>query len=107
MPGFLLHQGATVLCSHAGQAQPTAVNPRVTVSGQPIVTQASVYAIAGCTLPPPPAANGPCVTAQWISAATRVTASGIPVLLLDSQALCAPTGTPLMVAATQVRARAM
>ncbi|NEQ30832.1 MAG: hypothetical protein F6K04_07500 [Leptolyngbya sp. SIO4C5] len=107
MPGPLLHQNATVLCSHAGQAQPTVVNPRVTVSGQPIVMQSSVYAIAGCTLPTPPAANGPCVTAQWVTAATRVTSMGIPVLLLDSQALCTPTGTPLVIAATQVRVSAM
>ena len=53
MPGFLLHLGATVLCSHAGQAQPTAVNPRVLVNGQPIVTMTSPYVVAGCTLPPP------------------------------------------------------
>ena len=30
MPGFLLHQGATVLCAHAGQATPTVPNPRFT-----------------------------------------------------------------------------
>jgi hypothetical protein len=103
MPGFLLHVGATVLCAHAGQAQPTAPNPRVTVSGQPIVMLPGPYVVAGCTLPPPPAANGPCVTAQWVSAATRVTSNGQPVLLLDSQAICAPTGTPLLVTVTQVR----
>lgn len=106
MPGFLLHQGATVLCSHAGQAQPTFVNPRVTVGGLPIVTQPTVYAIAGCTLPTPPAANGPCVTAQWVTAATRVTSLGQPVLLLDSQAICAPTGTPLLITTTQGRVSA-
>jgi hypothetical protein len=107
MPGFILHTGATVLCAHGGQAQPTAVNPRVTVSGQPIVTQTSPYAIAGCTLPPPPGANGPCVTAQWITAATRVTSMGMPVLLLDSQAICVPTGTPLAIVVTQTRASGM
>lgn len=107
MPGFLLHVGATVLCAHGGQAQPTAPNPRVTVSGQPIVTLPTPYVVAGCALPPPPAANGPCVTAQWISAATRVTANGQPVLLLDSQAICAPTGTPLLVTVTQIRVNGM
>src|SRR5918997_2514205 len=106
MPGFLLHMGATVLCSHGGQAQPTVTNPRVTVSGQPIVTLASTYVVAGCALPPPPAANGPCVTAQFVTAATRVTVAGQPVLLLDSQAVCAPTGTPLMVVMTQTRVTA-
>jgi hypothetical protein len=103
MPGTLLHVGATVLCSHAGQAQPTVPNPRVTVSGMPTVTLASPYVIAGCTLPPPTAGNGPCVTAQFVSSATRVTSNGQPLLLLDSQAICAPTGTPLIIAATQTR----
>jgi hypothetical protein len=103
MPGFLLHVGATVLCAHAGQAQPTVPNPRVTVSGQPTVTLSTPYVIAGCALPPPPAANGPCITAQFVSAATRVTSNGQPVLLLDSQAICTPTGTPLLVTVTLVR----
>ncbi len=31
MPGFLLHEGATVMCLHAGQAEPTVPDPRVTV----------------------------------------------------------------------------
>jgi hypothetical protein len=103
MPGFLLHLGATVLCSHAGQAQPTVVNPRVLVSGQPTVTMASPYVVAGCALPPPSAANGPCVTAQFVSSATRLISNGQPLLLLDSQAICAPTGTPLLIVATQTR----
>jgi hypothetical protein len=103
MPGFLLHVGATVLCSHGGQAQPTAPNPRVTVMGQPTVTMVAPYVVAGCALPPPPAANGPCVTAQWITGAVRITSNGQPLLLLDSQAICAPTGTPLIVAMTQTR----
>ena len=107
MPGTLLHVGATVLCAHAGQAQPTVPNPRVTVSGMPTVTLASPYVIAGCTLPPPTAGNGPCVTAQFVSAATRVTSNGQPLLLLDSQAICAPTGTPLIVVATQTRVTGM
>jgi hypothetical protein len=106
MPGFILHVGATVLCSHAGQAQPTAPNPRVTVSGQPVVTIASPYSIAGCTLPPPPNGNGPCVTGQFVTAATRVTAGGQPVLLLDSQSVCAPSGTPLLIVQTQTRVTA-
>ncbi len=103
MPGFLLHLGATVLCSHAGQATPTVVNPRVTVGGQPIVMITSPYVVAGCVLPPPTAANGPCVIAQFVTAATRITSNGQPVLLLDSQAVCVPTGTPLLVVTTQTR----
>ena len=104
MPGFLLHQGALVLCAHGGMAQPTAPNPRVLVSGMPTVTIAAPYLIAGCVLPPPPTANGPCLTAQFVTAALRVTSNGQPLLLLDSQALCVPTAMPLIVASTQVRA---
>ena len=107
MSGPLLHLGATVLCAHGGQAQPTAPNPRVLVSGQPIVTQPTPYVVAGCTLPPPPGANGPCVTAQWLSGATRVFSNGMPVLVLSSQAICAPTGTPLMIVVTQMRVSGM
>jgi hypothetical protein len=103
MPGSLLHVGATVLCSHAGQAQPTVPYPRVLVSGQPIVLQTTPYVVAGCTFPPPPAANGPCVTAQWVSGSTRILANGVPILLLSSQAICAPTGTPLIPSITQTR----
>ncbi|HEX9990094.1 MAG TPA: PAAR-like protein [Chloroflexia bacterium] len=106
MPGFLLHVGATVMCSHGGQAQPTAPNPRVMVGGQPVVTQSAPYMVAGCAFVPP-GGNGPCVTAQWVVGATRVLAGGVPVLLQDSQAVCTPTGTPLMIAVTQVRVRGM
>ncbi len=105
MPGNLLHQGATVSCAHAGQAQPMVVNPRVTVGGQPIVTQTSTYAIAGCSLASVP--SPPCATAQWTTAALRIKASGMPVLLQDSLATCAPTGTPLTVLVTQLRVRGM
>lgn len=107
MPGFLVHVGAQVLCSHAGQAQPTTPNPRVTVSGQPTVLMTSPYVIAGCTFPPPTAGNGPCVSAQWLTGSTRVTSNGQPLLVQSSQAICAPTGTPLMIAATQTRASAI
>jgi hypothetical protein len=104
MPGFLLHAGATVLCTHGGQVQPTVVQPRVTVSGQPVVTLGPPWVVAGCALPPPPAANGPCLTAQFVTSSARVLVMGLPVLLFDSQAVCAPTGTPVIVAMTQTRA---
>jgi hypothetical protein len=102
VPGFVLHAGATVLCAHGGQAVPTAPNPRVLVSGQPVTTQAAPYAVAGCAFVPP-GGNGPCVTAQWVVGAVRVLAAGQPVLLQSSVAICAPTGTPLNVVVTQTR----
>lgn len=103
MPGQLLHVGATVLCSHAGQAQPTTSNPRVTLGGQQLVVLTTTYTVAGCPLPPQ--AGGPCVSAQWIVGATRVFAGGTPVLLQDSQSVCVPTGTPLMPTVVQVRVK--
>ncbi len=102
----MLHVGATVFCAHGGQAQPTQPNPRVMVSGQPIVTLPAPFVVAGC----PFNVSGspvPCVTANWVTAATRVTSNGLPVLLLDSQAICVPNGTPLLIVATQVRVSAM
>jgi hypothetical protein len=107
MPGFLVHVGAQVLCAHAGQATPTFPNPRVTVSGQPTVLISAPYVIAGCPFPPPPAANGPCVTAQWLMGTTRVLSNGQPLVVQSSQAICAPTGTPLMIIMTQTRVSAM
>jgi len=107
MPGFLVHVGATVLCSHAGQATPTVPNPRVTVSGQPTVLLTSPYVVAGCTFPPPPAANGPCVSAMFMTGTTRVLSNGLPLLCQSSQGICAPTGTPVFVVLTQLRATAI
>jgi hypothetical protein len=101
MPGFVLHVGAMVQCAHGGVAQPLSPNPRVLVSGQPVVTLASPYSIAGCAFPP--VSGGPCVTAQFVVGATRVLATGVPVLLQTGVAVCVPTGTPLVVGVTQTR----
>ena len=103
MPGFLLNLGATVLCSHGGQATPTAPNPRVLLSGQPATTLGAPYMVAGCAMPPPTAGNGPCVTGQWLMGATRVLIGGQPALLQASPSICAPTGTPMTVAVVQTR----
>ena len=102
MPGPLLHVGATIMCVHGGQAQPTAPNPRVLVNGQPIVTQPAPYVVAGCVFNIS-GVPSPCVTAQWITAAVRVLSNGMPVLLMDSQAICAPNGTPLLITVVQPR----
>jgi hypothetical protein len=79
----------------------------VTVSGQPTVLMTAPYVVAGCAFPPPPAANGPCVTAQFMTGSVRITSNGQPLLLLSSQAICAPTGTPLLIVQTQVRVTGM
>ncbi|HWF08929.1 MAG TPA: hypothetical protein VG297_10730 [Bryobacteraceae bacterium] len=102
MPAPILHTGATVLCSHGGQAIPTATSPRVLVSGMAIATIASPYVIAGCGFVPL-GGNGPCVTGQWISGAVRVTSQAQPVVIITGVSICAPTGTPLVPVSAQTR----
>jgi hypothetical protein len=105
MPGFLVHLGAVVLCAHGGEAQPTTLNRRVIVSGMPTTQTAAPYLVAGC----PMATGGspaPCLSAQWMTGATRVTSGGQPLVLIDSQAVCAPNGTPVTITSTQSRVRA-
>src|SRR5215218_415761 len=102
MADYLLHEGAIVQCIHPpGQARPTTTSMRVKVSGQRVATQPPPYTITGCILPP--SAGGPCITATWTTAATRVRADGMPVLLQSSQATCVPTGTGLNAIQTQAR----
>ena len=79
MPGLPAHVGATVLCAHGGQAQPTAPNPRV------LVERAAGRHDGGAVRRSPAvrscrrAATAPCVTAQWMVGATRVLVAGQPV----------------------------
>ena len=104
MPGYLLTQSSQVACMHQGQGQATAPLATVQVAGQAVVTQAAPHAIAGCAYVTAGAPT-PCVTAQWVSAATRVLAGGLPVLLADSTAVCAPNGTGVTVQPMQVRVK--
>lgn len=101
----LLHVGATVQCSHGGTATPTSPNSRVLVNNQPTVTMSAPYSVAVCshTVSNTPS---PCVTAQWTRAAIRVTSSNLPLVLMDSQAICTPNGTPLMQIQAQTRVTA-
>lgn len=101
MPAPILHLGASVLCTHAGQATPLAPFPRVLLSGQPVVTLASPYAVAACALTGTPAP--PCVTGQWTVGAARVLAGGVPVATLAGVSTCIPTGTPMLPVAAQTR----
>lgn len=102
MPGYLLTAGSIVQCLHGGQASFQTRSP-VKIAGQPVLTRASVTTVSGCTLPPP--AGGPCVTAMWTVAATKIKIAGQPALLRDSQAQCAPTGTGVTVLGPDTRVR--
>lgn len=105
----LLHVGATMLCSHAGQASIIPSQVRVRVSGQIVAVQSDLTTVAGCPFTVPGPKPQPCVTVRWIAAATRVRANGQPVLLQNSSGLCqsaeqAPQGAPNIVV-TQMRVR--
>ena len=104
MAGFLLHQGATVMCSHGGQAMATVPNPRVLVSGQPTTLVTAPWVVAGCPLVPPPIP--PCVMGQWVLGTMRVTSMGQPLVVQSGQAVCVPTGTPLIPVVSQMRVSA-
>src|SRR5436190_23909433 len=101
MPGPVLHVGAVVTCSHAGPATPVAPFPRVLVSGQPVVTIASPWAVTGCALTP--TGNPPCVTGQMVTGAVRVFAGGQPLATMAGASTCVPTGTPLLPLTAQPR----
>jgi hypothetical protein len=105
MAGFLLQQGATVLCMHGGQAMPSVPNPRVTLDGASSAVISTPWLVAGCPGIPP--SVPPCVTAQWVVGTTRVTSNGQPFVVMSGQAVCAPTGTPLLPLVTQTRVTAI
>ena len=91
---------------HGGQAQATVPNPRVKVSSQMTVQMPNPWLIAACPFTTPAAVPLPCLTAQWVTAATRVKSGGMPLLLQDSQAVCAPNGTGVNIVVTQIRVKA-
>jgi len=100
----LVQQGASVMCSHGGQATPTVPNPRVRLGGSASLVVSGPWTVAGCPLVPP--AVGPCVTAMWTVGTVRVRSLGQPLVLGSGSATCAPTGTPLQVLVTQMRVSA-
>lgn len=104
MPGFLIEQGATVMCAHGGQAMPTVPSPAVLLEGMPATTLSAPWMVAGCPGVPPPIP--PCVTAQWMVGTVRVTSFGQPLVINTGVALTAPGAVPLLPVVTQVRVTA-
>lgn len=104
MPGFLVQQGATVMCAHGGQAIPTVPSPAVTLDGMPATLVPEPWTVIGCPGVPPPVP--PCVTAQWALGTVRVTSYGEPLVIDTGVAISAPGGTPLLPVLTQVRVTA-
>lgn len=78
MPGFLLHTGAALQCTHGMPAQIPPVQPRVLVSGQPVATMASQLLVTGCPFTIPGPKPQPCLTIKWLMPTTRVLVMGQP-----------------------------
>lgn len=89
------------MCSHAGMATATSPFPRVTVTGQPVVTLATQYVVAACGLTGSP--TPPCVTGQWVVGAVRVLAGGVPVAVQSGASITTPTGSPMLPLMVQPR----
>ncbi len=104
---YILSAGDQIICAHGGRAMPLISSARVRVKGLPVVTQTVPYTITGCRNPPPPTSVGSCILANWIKPSLRVKTMKQPLLLRNSQAICVPTGTSLVVAATQLRVKAL
>ena len=98
MPGSPILFDAQVKCAHSGSATATSPNPKVTIGGTPTVLLNATYMIAGCPFPSPPNGNGPCVSGQWLTGATRVLSGGQPLVISTSSSICTPTGTPMTAA---------
>jgi hypothetical protein len=87
MPGFLLHVGAVMQCTHAGMATVAPSQPRVLVTGQPVATMASVISVAGCPFQVPVGVATkpqPCVLVKWLMPAARVMVVGQPAAVIPA-----------------------
>jgi hypothetical protein len=85
--GELLDSASSVFCPHGGLAASMPANHRVVASSVPLAILSDPYVIVGCQ-------NAiPCVTARFITAATRVRGAGVPVLSAAPFG-GAPTGSP-------------
>ena len=106
MPGPILHAGASATCPHGAPLNIIAASPRVQVSGMPVAVITDQGLVAGCPLVIAGKPQ-PCVTTKWIVGATRVMASGQPVLINPPVALCLSAdqipGGPPMIMSTQTR----
>ena len=87
MPGFLLHVGATVKCTHAASAVVSPTQARVLVSGKPVANILAATAVAGCPFQIPVGVGTkpqPCVTVKWAMPSARFLVDGKPAALVTT-----------------------
>ena len=105
MAGFIMHKDALVACDHApGVASAIAPDPRVLVSGMPVVAVLSGYTVAGCNLQG--SSTNFCATGMWIRGANHVLVGGMPVAIDNGQSSCATSFGKLNARVVQQRVKA-
>jgi hypothetical protein len=103
MPGFLLHIGAGVQCTHMAPGSVQTSNTRVFVGGAALMTAADLHTVSGCPFTIPGPKPQPCVTIRW-APASRVFVNGQPAVaqvLGPGQGICQspeqlPQGPPIV-----------
>jgi hypothetical protein len=118
MPGFILHVGATMTCTHMVPGQVMPSQGRVLVTGQPAALFTAQITVAGCPFQIPVGAGTkpqPCVLIKWLMPSARVMSMGQPFAVIPSPgagpAICQsveqiPQGPP-QVSVVQARVIAM
>jgi hypothetical protein len=96
----ILTSASVVMCPHGGMAQLLTTNTDSLIEGSPALLQTDIHPIVGC--PFTPVAYSPCLSIQWITAATQTSVRNVPVLLQTSIGLClnaaqAPQGVAIVV----------
>jgi uncharacterized Zn-binding protein involved in type VI secretion len=87
MPGFLLHVGAVVQCTHGMPATIAPSQPRVLVNGLPIANITAVTTVVGCPfqIPVGPGTKpSPCLTVKWAMPSARFLVNGQPAALIPA-----------------------
>jgi hypothetical protein len=102
----LLTVSSTMMCPHGGTVMAVPGQSQA-IGDAPVLRMSDTCTVAGCPFFVGPAPS-PCLTVQWIVAATQVQAGGDFVLHEGSVGLClaatqAPQG-PVMIVATQALA---
>ena len=94
MAGAVLQLGAVALCPHGGHITPATSNTRVLVDGSPALIRSDAFPIVGCPLKIGIVPQ-PCLSAQWVVTAARVSVMGQPVITGGTEGVCfGPDGTP-------------
>lgn len=103
----LLHQSASGICSHGGNARPIIGNPRVRILGVPALTVLSQLSLAGCPNNPSGVSPLPCTIAMYTTGARRVKLMNAAMLLSFSMPTNIPTGASTTITRAQPRAKGM